>query len=74
MYGRYNPAGGLYIRHADNILVENFQVRQRNLDYRPAVVLDDVTDFRMRGLKATGTEVDKLVQTIDSKNIKLMDN
>lgn len=74
MYGRRNPAGGLYIRHADNIVVENFQVRQRNTDYRPAVVLDDVTDFRLRGLKATGTETDKLVQTIDCKDIKLMDN
>lgn len=74
MYGRRNPAGGLYIRHADNIVVENFQVRQRNTDYRPAVVLDDVTDFRLRGLKAIGTETDKLVQTIDCKDIKLMDN
>lgn len=74
MYGRRNPAGGLYIRHADNILVENFQVRQRNADYRPAVVLDDVADFRMRGLKAIGTKADELVQTIDCKNIKIMDN
>lgn len=74
MYGRRNPAGGLYIRHADNVLVENFQVYQRHTDYRPAVVLDDVTDFRMRGLKAIGTETDELLQTIDCNNIKLMDN
>ena len=30
MYGKENPAGGLYIRHADNILIENFHIRQRN--------------------------------------------
>mgnify|MGYP001781527043 CR=1 FL=1 len=74
MYGRRNPAGGLYIRHADNILVENFQVRQRNADYRPAVVLDYVADFRIRGLKAIVTKAYELVQTIDCKNIKIMDN
>lgn len=74
MYGHRNPAGGLYIRHADNVLVENFQIYQRHTDYRPAVVLDDVTDFRMRGLKAIGTETDELLQTIDCNNIKLMDN
>ena len=74
MYGRFNPAGGLYIRHADNIIVDNFQVRQRNTDYRPVVVLDDVTDFRMRNLKAMGTKADKMVQTIDSKNVILLDD
>lgn len=71
MYGRKNPAGGLYIRHVDNIVVDNFQVRQRNTDYRPAVVLDDVTDFRMKGLKSTGTAADKLVQTIECENVKV---
>lgn len=74
MYGRRNPAGGLYIRHADNVLVENFQVRQRSTDYRPAVVLDDVADFRLRGLKAIGTEADELVQIIECKDVKLVDN
>lgn len=74
MYGHSNPAGGLYIRHADNILIENFQVHQRNTDYRPTVVLDDVTDFRMKGLKATGTKVGKQIQTIDCKSIKIKNN
>lgn len=69
MYGPRNPAGGLYIRHADNIIVDNFQIRQRNIDYRPAIVLDDVTDFRMRNLKAVGIKSDKMVQAIDSKSI-----
>lgn len=73
MYGRQNPAGGLYIRHANNIIVDNFQIRQRNIDYRPVVVLDDVTDFRMRNLKAVGTKADKMVQAIDSKNIIIDD-
>lgn len=69
MYGRKNPAGGLYIRHADNIVVDNFQVSQRNTDYRPAVVLDDVTDFRIRGLKTKGIKTKELIQSIESKDI-----
>lgn len=67
MYGRRNPAGGLYIRHADNIIVDNFQVRQRNIDYRSVVALDDVIGFRMRGLKTMGTKADKMVQTVGDK-------
>lgn len=69
MFGRKNPAGGLYIRHTDNVTVENFQVRQRNTDYRPAVVLDDVTDFRISGLKTQGIESKEQVQAIECKNI-----
>lgn len=69
MYGRKNPAGGLYVRHADNIIVENFQVTQRNTDYRPAVVLDDVTDFRIKGLKTRGTVSEKMIEDIESKDI-----
>lgn len=69
MYGDYNPAGGLYIRHARDIVVDNFQVRQRNTDYRPVVVLDDVNRFHMRGLKSFGTQTKELVQTFDSDSI-----
>lgn len=71
MYGRKNPAGGLYVRHADNIVVDNFQVKQRNTDYRPAVVLDDVNDFRIRGLKTWGVESKKMVEAIESKNVRI---
>ena len=69
MYGEYNPAGGLYVRHAKNIIVENLQVRQRNADYRPAVVLDDVNDFRLRGLKTSGCAAEEPVQALDSSDI-----
>ena len=42
MFGHRNPAGGLYIRHAENVKVDNFVISQRQRDFRPAVVLDDV--------------------------------
>ena len=71
MFGRRNPAGGLYIRHAKNITVDNFQVRQRNVDYRPTVVLDDVDDFRLTGLKVSGSAAKEQVLHTHSTNIKV---
>ncbi len=71
MFGRRNPAGGLYIRHADNILVDNFSIRQRNTDYRPPVVLDDVTDFRARELRTEGSESAEMVQAIECRQVML---
>lgn len=73
MFGKFNPAGGLYVRHADNILVENFRIRQRNTDYRPPVVLDDVTNFRARELQSEGSASPVMIQPIESSNIKLED-
>ena len=69
MYGRENPAGGLYVRHANNVVVENFQVRHRATDYRPTVVLDDVTDFRLRGLKVWNSANKDYVKTNDCKQV-----
>lgn len=71
MFGAYNPAGGLYVRHADNILVENFRIRQRNTDYRPPVVLDDVTNFRARELQSDGSQSTVMIQTIESSRVML---
>jgi len=45
MYGYDNPASALYVRHAKNVTIENFQARTRNRDFRPAVVLEDVSGF-----------------------------
>lgn len=71
MYGRKNPAGGLFVRHADNIKVENFRVIQRNKDQRPVIVADDVNGLAIRGVQAVNSS-STLVQDIESKNINLM--
>lgn len=71
MYGDYNPAGGLYVRHACDITVENFRVRQRNMDERPVIVLDDVQDMTIRALKSTGSSSTESVQQIDSRHITI---
>lgn len=51
MYGPWNPAGGLYIRHARSIVIDRFEARHRQADTRPTVVLEDVRDVQCLGLK-----------------------
>ena len=70
MFGRLNPAAGLYIRHADHITVEDFEASVRKDDQRPTVVTDDTHDIALlrisqRGIKGTP------VQNIESINVSL---
>lgn len=77
MYGRKNPAGGLYIRHADNVIVENYQINQRNQDGRPPVYLDDAADIQIEKLKSSGSTAKLMIKTdqcahvtLDGKKVK----
>lgn len=45
------PAYGLYFRHVKNVVVRNTQIRVKNLDVRPAVVLEDVGTYQFSGLQ-----------------------
>ena len=71
MYGKENPAGGLYIRHADNILIENFHIRQRNTDERPSIFLDDATDIHIEKLQSTGSIAKKMIEHSKCSNITI---
>ena len=42
MFGEL-PAWGLYVRHAKNIKLINFKVSLEKADFRPAMVIDDVS-------------------------------
>lgn len=54
MFGRKNPAGGLYVRHAERVTIDNFVVNYRRQDQRPVVVLDDVHHFEATHLRQDG--------------------
>jgi len=54
MYGMENPASALYIRHAKNIVVENFHATTRHADERPDIVLDDVTALHAEKIISNG--------------------
>jgi hypothetical protein len=49
------PAYGFFIRHVDNILLDNIQLRFIKEDHRPALVCDDVNELKIKGLVAEGT-------------------
>jgi hypothetical protein len=51
MFGRL-PAYGLYCRHVDGLKLSNVQLQLAGADRRHAVVLEDVTDATLDGLKA----------------------
>ena len=53
MFGEL-PAWGLYVRHADGIRLDNVRLRLKDSDFRPAVVLDDVTRFQQHDVMAPG--------------------
>ena len=46
------PAYGLYVRHADDITLNNVRFRLKSSDLRPAIVCDDVTGLELAGFRA----------------------
>jgi hypothetical protein len=45
------PAYGLYFRHVKDVTVRNTSIRVKNLDVRPAVVLEDVANYKFTNLQ-----------------------
>lgn len=71
MYGKTNPAYGLYVRHARNVTIDNFQVRLQHPDARPTVVMEDVEDVEIYRLKEVSEYKPKtLVRTINCRNVR----
>ena len=65
------PAWGFYIRHASGVTFKNVKISATEKDYRPAVVLDDVTDSDLKGLKASAPSLKtKVFAAKNCKNVK----
>ncbi len=45
------PSFGLFIRHAQNISLNNIELRLKSDDHRPAILCDDVKQLNIAGLK-----------------------
>lgn len=54
MFGKSLPAYGLYVRHVDDITMDNIRFTLMDKERRPAVVCDDVRRLRMTGVEADG--------------------
>ncbi len=57
MFGAVLPSSGLYIRHVKGISLQNITLQTRNMDARPAVIMDDVKDAKIELLATEETEI-----------------
>jgi len=53
MFGMSLPAYGLYVRHARNLTIENFQCYTLQPDPRPAFIFDDVQNLSLNNFQAS---------------------
>lgn len=58
------PAWGLYIRHAEDITLENVILKAGNNDYRPALVADDVKEIKLTDINISEPDSNKKKQII----------
>lgn len=60
MFGEL-PAYGLFVRHVAGLTLRNIQFELADSDFRPALVLDDVTALRLESLHLAGSQRPQLV-------------
>lgn len=69
MYGNTNPANGLYVRHAKNVIIDNYRISLLNNDARPAVVMEDVENAEIGNITTTDPNLDKpLLRLVDCRD------
>lgn len=56
MFGKSLPSYGLYVRHVDNIALDNIRFTLRGKDRRPAILCEDVERLRISGVEADEPE------------------
>lgn len=72
VFGYSVPAYGLYVRHVRNLVLENFRFNLRTPDARPAVVLDDCHNVRLRDFDvAVPTNDQPLIRIQQSTNVTI---
>ena len=66
MFGRL-PSYGMFIRHVENITLDNVELYFKNEEKRPALYLEDVKNGKIFDLQA---HIDNSISLIKSKNSK----
>ena len=54
------PAYGIYIRHVNDLYLNNIQVKTVSKDERPPVVLDDVPRYAVNEIYSEGIKLEKI--------------
>jgi len=62
------PAYGFYCRHCKNISFNNIELAYEGQDFRPALVFDDVTDLKLKGVEARTDISSPVIQFSGIKN------
>ena len=70
MFGEM-PAWALFIRHAKGISIKDCSFSSERKDYRPAIILDDVTNLSAAKLSLTGVKNGPNIVTRKAKGIHL---
>jgi len=72
MFGYSLPAYGLYVRHVNDLILENIHFNLINPDARPAFVFDDCHNIKINGFYAgSQMEGQPLLRLIQSTNVTL---
>lgn len=64
------PSWGFYVRHTDGLKMKNVKVKVLGKDYRPAIVLDDVTGLQMEGIDVEDFGADPSKVEIIRKDVR----
>ena len=65
------PSYGLYVRHVNDIHVDNVVFDLKSADSRPAIVCDDVTGGSFRNIHAIGAKKKVEIRVLDNSTVEL---
>lgn len=72
IFGYSIPAFGMYVRHVKNLVMENFSFNLLKPDARPAVVMNDCHNIRLRNFDADLPENEHpLVRIMESSDVTI---
>jgi polygalacturonase len=71
MFGATLPSSGFYIRHVKGISLQNITLQTRDMDARPAIIMDDVKDAQVSLLNTEQTEItNAALKLINCENVQ----
>jgi len=70
MFGE-TPAWGLYVRHTENLKMNNIVLKLSQSDFRPAIILDDAQGVKLDNIKLPAGQKHNQILARESKNVTL---
>ena len=65
------PSYGLYVRHVNDINLNNIVFDLKNADSRPTIVCDDVTGGNIQNITTIGAKKKAEIKILDNSTVKL---